>query len=64
MDKKYKAHIILQPQNAGIGRRHITMEVSCEYEDEDEARFNVVAMLNPCIKEDVDIIVQEVTLIK
>ncbi len=61
MNKKYSINIILQPQNAGIGRRHITMEVSGE--EEDEARFNVIAMLNPCIKEDVDIIVQKVTLI-
>jgi len=62
MDKKYKVHIILQPQNVGVGRRYITMEVLAEHEE--EAEFNTIAILNPCIKEDVDIFIQKVTLIE
>jgi len=58
----YKVRVALQPQIAGIGRRYITIEVSGEHED--EAKFNTIAMLNPCIKEDVDIIIQRVDLMK
>jgi len=61
MVNTYKVRVALQPQGVGI-RRYITTEVSGEHED--EATFNTIAFLNPVIKEDVDIIIQSITLIK